>query len=186
MNESRKIIAYSLLIGALALVCGCATVPKDALKVGPQSVQQRQLETRKFDISSEKEILGACSGVLQDMGFTIRDSDSKVGVISASKLRDATDAGQVALATTSVILSAITGSYSNALETIDKTQEIRASVVTSPSSDPTKMLVRVTFQRVVTNARGQVARLESIKDPPLYQGFFEKLSKSVFLEAQAI
>ena len=178
--------AYSLLIGTIGLFSGCATVPKDALKAGPQSIKQRQVQTRKFDAKNEKEILSASVGVLQDLGFTIRDSESKVGVISASKMADATNPGMTALAVTADILSSLGGRYSNNTQQQDKSQEIRGSIVTIPSSDPSKMLVRATFQRVVTNVAGQVSRLETIDDPKIYDGFFEKLSKSVFLEAEAI
>jgi len=46
--------------------------------------------------------------------------------------------------------------------------------------------VRVTFQRVVINTQGQVTRMEALETPELYQQFYEKLSKSVFLEANDI
>ncbi len=186
LDNARKSATGLLLIFLLASVAGCATVPKDALRAGPQSLKQRQLQTRKFDAKNENEILSASVGVLQDLGFTIRDSESKVGVISASKTADATNAGMTALAVTADILSALSGSYSNNTQQQDKVQEIRGSVVTMPSADTSKMLVRATFQRVVTNVAGQVSRLETIDDPKIYEGFFEKLSKSVFLEAESI
>lgn len=46
--------------------------------------------------------------------------------------------------------------------------------------------VRVTFQRVIYNAQGKVTKAEQINDQKIYQQFFEKLSKSVFLEAQSL
>lgn len=46
--------------------------------------------------------------------------------------------------------------------------------------------VRVTFQRVVINTQGQVTRMEALETPELYKEFYEKLSKSVFLEANDI
>lgn len=46
--------------------------------------------------------------------------------------------------------------------------------------------VRVTFQRVVVNTRGMVTLMEAVATPELYQEFYEKLSKSVFLEANDI
>jgi len=44
--------------------------------------------------------------------------------------------------------------------------------------------VRVTFQRIVWDIEGNVTRSESLTDPKIYQEFFDKLSKAVFLDAQ--
>ncbi len=182
MSWSKK-IAYALI--ASVLLSGCATtIPKDVLKLAPESLAQRQLQTRQYETKDEKQNLAACSGVLQDLGFSLDESETKLGVIVGSKDRDATDAGQVAGATALVLLAALGGVRSNALETIDGVQKIRASVVTSVFSE--KIKVRVTFQRIVWNKRGDISRLETLDDAKLYEGFFEKLSKSVFLEAQLI
>jgi len=176
------------LVGVLAIsLVGCATTyPKDFLKLSESHLQNRQLQMRQYDTQNEAEIISACAGVLQDLGFTLDDSESELGLVVASKDRDATDAGQVAIATMSVILSALGGASSNAFEKIDKTQKIRASIVSNPSLDSGKTVVRVTFQRIIWNARGDVSRMETLKDVELYQGFFERLSKSIFLEAHKI
>lgn len=64
---------------------------------------------------------------------------------------------------------------------------MRASVVTRPYGEENRYTsVRVTFQRVVWNTAGQISRSEALEDPEIYQGFFDKLSKSIFLEAQNI
>ncbi len=128
MISPRKMVGFFLFIGLSVSVSGCATVPKDALKAGPQSMKERQLQTRKFNAQSEKEILSASVGVLQDLGFTIRDSESKVGVISASKTADATNVGMTTLAVAADILSALAGSYSNNTQQQDKAQEIKSVV----------------------------------------------------------
>lgn len=64
---------------------------------------------------------------------------------------------------------------------------MRACVVTRPVGEHGEYVaVRVTFQRVVRNTQNQITICESLTDPQIYQEFFDKLSKSIFLEAQGI
>ena len=60
----------SCLLGVLFLA-GCQTMPVDVLKLGPDVLAKRQLQTRQFDTKDEEKILSACAGVLQDLGFTV-------------------------------------------------------------------------------------------------------------------
>ena len=50
---------------------------------------------------------------------------------------------------------------------------------------PEAYVVRVTFQRIVRRTDNSTYA-DTIKDPELYQEFFDKLSKSVFIEAQKL
>jgi len=160
---------------------GCQTttkIPKDALLLKTESLQLRQMQTRAFDTTDEKSLLAAASGVLQDLGFTLDESETDLGVLVASKNRDATESGQVV---GSVMMAVLFGVSTP----VDKEQKIRAALVTSPI-DETRTKLRVTFQRIVWNTQGQVSKTESLEDPLMYQEFFDKLSKSVFLEAHEI
>ena len=78
----------------------------------------------------------------------------------------------------------------NAANSMDRSQKIRLCIVVKPvetkSGSPTQYFVRATFQRQVWNSYGQLTRLEGLREVELYQQFFEKLSKSVFLEAHKI
>lgn len=174
----------SLMIGCVLVVAGCATIPKDALVLSPDSLERRQLQTRRIDGIGEKELLSAAAGVLQDLGFNIDESETRLGVIVASKDRSAITGTQVAGA----IVMALLGAYT----AIDKTQKIRVALVTKPAaaSDGSALadshVLRITIQRVVWNTDGQITRIESIEEPEIYRQFFEQLSKSVFLEVQQI
>ena len=167
-----------ILLASISLVACVQTIPKEALQLTKESFELRQLQTRSFDTSSEKKLLTSGADVLQDLGYNIDESETKLGVIVGSKDRDATEAGQVAV----MILVAALGGGTMA---IDKNQKIRASLITHPAGKKTTKL-RVTFQRIVWNTQGQVSKTQSIEDPKIYQEFFDKLSKAVSLEANEI
>jgi len=164
---------------------GCAPgIPKEALQLSSESLKNRQLQTRRFDID-EKTLLSAGAAVLQDLGFNIDESETDLGVIVCSKKRDAKSAGQFV---GSILLALFTGT----VMPVDKEQLIRASLVTCPilvdEADKTKCQTkaRITFQRIVINTQNIVTKQECIIDAKIYQDFFEKLSKSLFLEAYEI
>jgi hypothetical protein len=165
----------------LAVLAACQqTIPKEALILSPESLEFRQLQTRVFETEDEEAILAASAAVIQDLGFQIDEAETDLGLIVGSKDRDAVEAGQVAGA---IMVALIFG----VAVPIDKEQKIRLSIVTRPHNDEeTEHAVRVTFQRLVWNDRGQISRVEKLDDPELYQEFFSNLSKSVFLEAQGI
>ena len=197
----KKLIASLCIVRLLA---GCATqIPPEALQFQPDTLANRQLQSRKYDIKSEKELLSASNNVLQDMGFNLDESNMPLGVIVASKNRDATDSGQIAGAILMAALFRVQTNY-------DKDQKIRASLVTKPAATnnpiqvdvttrtgkqvkfnqsveaPNGYVVRVTFQRLVWNQKGVLSKIEGINDPEIYQEFFDKLSKSIFLQAQNV
>lgn len=179
-----------LAIGAvLFLVASCEppnTVNQQeaALTLKAESLAQRQLEMRRFDTHDERMILAACSGVLQDLGFTLDESSVATGLLVASKNREAIEAGQVAGQLFMAALITAMGGYADPVW--DRDQKIRISIVTKPALDRNGIVVRATFQRVVWNTKNQVSKVETISDPVIYQQFFDRLSQSVFLEAHQI
>ena len=53
-------------------------------------------------------------------------------------------------------------------------------------TDQVGTAVRITFQRIVYTNKGFISRSEPLGTPEIYQEFFDKLSKALFLEAQQI
>lgn len=177
-----RLASFALMLAA----SGCATqIPKEALLLSPDTLEQRQLQTRRFDGIEEKKLLAASAQVLQDLAFNIDESETRLGVIVASKDRSAVSAGQV----TAAVFVALLGGGAMAT---DKLQKIRIAVVARPvlgeagAEVPNSHYIRISVQRTIWNTSNQVTRVEAVDDPLIYQGFFEKLSKSVFLEGQQI
>ncbi len=179
----RRFYPSRLRIGLLIVltVYGCQTMPTDALRLSPESLQQRQMQTRRFDSITEKALLAASAGVIQDLGFNIDEAETELGLIVGSKERDAHDAFQIGFS----IFVAILGGGNVPIE---NRQTLRLSIVIRPARNTsvTSHLVRVTFQRMVWDMNNRLTRAESINDIMIYQEFFERLSKSVFLEAHKI
>jgi len=173
-------VAILCLVVSLA---GCAStrIPKDALTLTPSSLADRQLQSRVYEDVSEADILSASVGIIQDLGAKITETETDLGLVVGEKMRDATDPGQVAGA---IILSILFGSS----VAYDKQQKIKFSLVTTPVSSAKRnkrWLVRLTIQRIVWNTQNRVSRIEAVSDAEIFQGFFEKLDKSLFLEQQS-
>jgi len=172
----KKIIAACVAFS----LTGCVSMPENLLATSPKSLERRQIEARKFTGIQEPNLVSAVGSVIQDLGFTLEGSETKLGLIVAHKDRDATQAGEVVAA----VLIALLGGGQTA---ISRDQKVRVSVVILPTTDKVKesWQVRATFQRIVTRT-DNTQFAETLVDPKLHTEFFEKLSKAVFLEAQRI
>ena len=152
----------------------------DVLKLTSDSMSLRQMQTRKYEISDQSKVIESAVGLLQDDGFNIEEINSDLGVILGSKNREAVEAGQVAGA---IIVAVIFG----VSIPIDKEQKMSASIVVSKApSDPNSTIVRVTFSRLVWNTANELSKAQRLEEPEIYQTFFSKVSKSLFLTEQQI
>lgn len=179
----------------ILLLTGCSAAPTtDVFKLPESSLAERQLQSRRFDTLDRVELLNASVGVLQDLGFTLEVTSFELGVLTGSKELDASNAGQIAIATgqvtLSVLLAILTQDISQlpgSVPPVDDEQQVRVCLVVNPSlENKDASVVRATMSRVIWNTRGQVTRAEILMLPELYQAFFDKLSKATFLEAHAI
>ena len=181
------------LTAALAalLLAGCASTPSDALKLAHDTPEHRRLQTRQFDRLNETQMLAAGLGVLQDLGFTLDGSESKLGVISASRhltSRRPLNAREIVTdlfwtATFPVVMGAYFA-Y-DAATGVKEPQVVHVSLVAA-AADGGACTVRVTAQRRVYKDEklAKLLKVEPLDEPAFYQEFFTRLSQSVFLEEQ--
>lgn len=176
---------------------GCATRvddPATLFTLTPESAQHRALQTRYFETTDEQALLSASAAVLQDLGFQIQESVRDLAVLRASKERSAYEYGQ----DITRFFMAAAGVFGQTiiLIPIDLHQKIGATLALRPvDAQGKRYSVRITFYRVIWESDGQsgdhyippgAQRMEMIHDAKIYQQFFAKLSKSVFLEAHKI
>lgn len=175
------LLTKSGLLITVLLLTGCQTIAPDrALQLPASSLDVRQLQTRRFADISEPQLLAASAAVLQDLGFNLDESEVELGLIVASKRQSAADPGMSRVVQLLDIFADIEIA-------VDKDQRIRASLVSWPVSGAKQQyFVRVTFQRVVWNTENAITKRQTLDDPILYQEFFDRLSKSVFLEAHSL
>jgi hypothetical protein len=190
MSAARRRLLMAA--GSLALVsqlAGCVTHsrPEEFFQLTPESAANRAMQTRMFETKNEAELLSASAAVLQDLGFQVEESVREVGFLRAAKERSAREYGQYISRFFVLVLS-----MGKVLTPVDLHQKIAASLVARPiNPEATRQEVRIIFYRVVWKGDGQVDRqyippgqqkMEMLRDPVLYQQFFAKLSKAVFLE----
>jgi len=193
----RRPVFRWLLVPILGgLLSGCVQMPKveTFFVLTPESAQHRALQTRMFETPDEKELLSASAAVLQDLGFQIEESRPQVGMLRAAKERGAREYGQEIMQSLIFILCAIGGKA--VITPVDVHQQISATLVTRRSeTDASRFSVRILFHRSIWKGDGNTGdqhippgqqSLEVINDAKIYQQFFSKLSKSVFLEAHKI
>jgi len=202
MSKPLGLARWLLLPIAAALFAGCVQpMPKveGFFQLTPQSAQHRALQTRTFETTDEKELLSASAAVLQDLGFQVEESVKEVGMLRAAKERGAREYGQEIMQSFIVLLSGVGAALGGGrivVVPVDIHQQINATLVTRQSeTDPSRYTVRILFHRSVWKGEGNAGdqyippgqqSLEMIVDAKIYQQFFAKLSKSVFLEAHKI
>ena len=181
------LVATSLFLSSQLAGCMTPTEPSELFQLTPESAKNRAMQTRLFETNDQTELLSASAAVLQDLGFQVEESVQDVGFLRATKERSARQYGQDIGRFLIFVLS-----LGHVILPVDLHQKIAAVLVERPiNPDATRHEVRILFYRVVWKGEGQADRqylppgeqkMEMLRDPVLYQQFFAKLSKAVFLE----
>lgn len=97
MTERRAFVAGLI---ASSLLAACAATPAQQIaSLTPSSgaVSSRTRESRRFDTNDRNLMMQSALGALQDLGFTIDESDLQTGIIVGSKLAGAEIRAQVSV-----------------------------------------------------------------------------------------
>lgn len=194
---------------AILVSGGCAstprTTPQEFFALTPESAANKAMQTRRFETRNFDELLSASAAVLQDLGFQVTETDRDLGFLRAAKERSAREYGQEVARFFVALLSSFgnqNGQNSTVRIPVDLQQQVNASLVASPIAAGERVAetgqtseLRIVFYRLVWQGDGQNGnsyippgrqKMEMIRDAVLYQQFFARLSKAVFLEAQKI
>lgn len=197
MRRWLKAVGCLILAGQMA-GCVAHTQPDELFQLKAESAANRAMQTRGFETKDEAELLSASAAVLQDLGFQVEESVREVGFLRATKERSAREHGQDITRFFVFLLSSGASAFGGPLIIlpVDLHQKIAATLVARPvNAESTRQEVRVVFYRVIWKGDGSVGnqsvppgeqRMEMLRDPVLYQTFFSKLSKAVFLEPFAL
>jgi len=193
---------FVLLVLAALCIGGCRakTTPVELFVLSPDSAANKAMQTRHFETPGSDALLSASAAVLQDLGFQITESTRDLGFLRAAKERSAREydqeIGRGVLAFLTLVLSALGGQNGMVVMPVDLHQQINASMIAQPVQDDERQQeVRVVFYRLVWKGDGMSGnqtilpgeqKMEMIRDAEIYQYFFSRLSKAVFLEAQKI
>lgn len=198
-GASRSYKWFFLLLSGAFLWSGCGTTtkatPESFFELAPEVAHNRAVQSRTFETSKEMDLLSASAAVLQDLGFQIEESAPDLGILRGVKERGAREYGQEIAQAMILILVAIFA-QDTFMVPVDMHQQIAATLATRPvAGDPSSYTVRIVFYRTIWLGHGEIGNthispggrtMEMIYDPAIYQQFFAKLSKSVFLEAHQI
>jgi hypothetical protein len=188
--------ASACLLLAIQLV-GCATPtgPTELFQLTPESTRARAMQSRLFETKDDTELLSASAAVLQDLGFQVEETAHDAGFLRATKERSAREYGQdITRALVAIVTIPLALFRSGpVILPVDLHQKIAAVLIARPvNPDSTRHEVRIMFYRVVWKGDGAAGEsaippgmqsMEMLRDPVMYQQFFAKLSKAVFLEA---
>ena len=168
----------------LLLIAGCTPTASQLMSPSRAdgSAARREFQTRLYETRNEGQILAVCTALLQDMGFQVDEAASTLGVLSASKTRDANRLTQAErFGTVILTVGLLAGGYTAPL-----------ALFTMNAGDPRPVNIEVGITtRTVGQGGGQVSvsvvfkeNSADVTDPSVYREFFEQLSKALFLEAR--
>lgn len=160
-------------------------------ELNPTSDADRSAQTRTFPTTDRKLLLAASASVLQDMGFKITGGAPAYGLLVGEKTADVPPTGvahtvaEAALVTTTVLMSLLTGEdmVTDLPEQVQQRVHVSLHLKPEPIAPRSRTDIRISIDRDMIYDNGVVVP-DHTELPSIYQEFFAKLSKSVYLEGE--
>ena len=167
MAKTIKLILLVLVAAGLSgCVWGSSAPPKTQLEI-------REFQTRAYDTKDQKLVMKAVLAVLQDDGYAIKNADKDLGFVSATKEVDL--GGSAPL-----WVWGMSSSKDNARW--KKLRVLDATVNITEAGAQTR--VRLSLQQKTLDNLGGVMEAGAVNDPKVYQDFFVKVDKGLFLQKE--
>jgi hypothetical protein len=173
MKTRHALSALALLpIVACASAGGGVAVPQSQL-------QRREIESRTYPAES-KALMRAVLAALQDDGFIVRTADSELGVITATResaqpANEALKVGRkVAIVFTYGLAALLPGPK-------DKAAVLEATANVAGFGSEARVRINFQLKRL---AGSQVKDVRTVTDGRVFQEFFAKVDKGLFLQRE--
>jgi hypothetical protein len=162
---------FLVVVAGMALSCQTYNPNPQTEKT---QLQIREFQTRTFDVDNELMVMKAVASVLLDEGFIIKDAETDLGIISATKELDIESGSEKFF---SILFFGANARWA-------KNSIIESTV--NVSSFGKQVKVRVIFQVKSMNNKGEVMVVQQVDDEQYYQDFFAKVDKGIFIQKENI
>lgn len=169
-----KSLVCSFLFSLTMLLSFSGCAPKGSSDIPVTQLQMREIQTRNFDTDDTKLVMKSMMNVLQDDGYILKNVVLDLGLLSAERNIDTENTGVALLQTLLVGQGA----------RWEKHQVMEASANVSSFGEKTR--VRMTFQTKTIDNFNCPKNVTTVTDMKTYQEFFDKVSKSIFLQSEEI
>lgn len=201
--DKKNLISYCLdsLVVILIFLSACSTSdtpPQNSMRLTSDRVARFSMQSRDFDITDRSELMRAVMNVVQDQHYVIREVNAGVGTLYADQTYDIGQplsffgipithfhqkpwaGGNLAIQLGPFELAG----GQNSLYVVKKNSSV--SVVLLPLENNKKgFQIHVSIEMRDFYNDGHVGEIWLVRDPKIYQNFFDALSKAIYLQAQS-
>ena len=194
----------TLVTTALLLICMSAAGPgfaeqtqpkgmKPLFQLNPTSAGDLAEQTRTYPTDDRDAVIDASAAALQDMGYKLTGGERQLGLLVGHKHADVEGAGaahamaEAAVVTISVLASLLTGQdmVTDLPEQVGQVIYISLLVSEASTSGREGTEVRISLDRDMIYDHGGIIA-DHTELPLIYQEFFGRVSKAIYLEGEKL